>query len=729
MAVAPLWFSSAAFAAAVLALGFAGVLLKRRSNSFYRYLAVVLGVCGLIQVANGMNGLDASHALIWRRVALLGELAQPAVLLLVVLALIRELSGSIGATDLWRARAVTLVAGVFATLSFSDEVLRSAMSEGGVSLVVLGSLGRVAYAFILVALVVGLAQIEQILRVTRDPVRWQLKFVLIGLGGLAGYEIYQASQLLLVPAWRVEHAVVGGLSTLISVGLIAYGLGRRHLLAIKTKVYISPQFLYGSFTFIAVGLYLVAVGLIAEIFRQTGWAAAVQLSALVIFVAAVGLVVVLSSRQARAELRHYIARHFYRSKYDYRVEWLEVTEVFRASESVEAILDRLIELLSRTFGAARITLWMRCEADGRFHQVRSANTEPTPQPLTASHPVIARLLHSDTPVEVDRATDEDSSPEGGASPSLPDPFLAATQAVLCVPIRIGNELIAFVALSRDLHGELYATDDCDLLRAIAYHVGMLLSHARLAEERRGAAELEALHRFSAFCLHDFKNLAARLSLVVKNAQVHGDDPAFRESAMRTVAGTVQKMMTLMTKLSLKSAQEGVLEPVDVQEVIAETLGSLNGALPVSLEMALERVPPVSIVREQLHQVLLNVILNAGQAIRANGAQAGAWGGAVRITTQRVNGFVVVTVADTGPGIEPDKLRTLFQPFRTTKEGGLGIGLFQCKRILEAHRGSIHVESEVGRGTRVRIELPVASTAGLSIAASSRRENYAKYNHT
>src|SRR6267143_6135082 len=124
MAVAPLWFSSAAFAAAALALGFAGVLLKRRSNAFYRNLAVVLGVSGLIQVANGMNGLDASHALIWRRVALLGELAQPAVLLLAVLALIREISGSIDATDLWRARAVTLVAGVFATLSFSDEVLR-----------------------------------------------------------------------------------------------------------------------------------------------------------------------------------------------------------------------------------------------------------------------------------------------------------------------------------------------------------------------------------------------------------------------------------------------------------------------------------------------------------------------------------------------------------------------------------------------------------------------------
>ena len=199
--------------------------------------------------------------------------------------------------------------------------------------------------------------------------------------------------------------------------------------------------------------------------------------------------------------------------------------------------------------------------------------------------------------------------------------------------------------------------------------------------------------------------------------------------MQTLAGTVKKMMALMAKLSLKSAHQGVPEPVDVQEVIAETLESLNGAFPVPVEMACERVPPVLIVREQLQQVLLNLILNAGQAIRGNGAHVGAPGAAIRITTQQVNGFVVVTVADTGPGIEPEKLRTLFQPFRTTKEGGLGIGLFQCKRILEAHRGTIHIESEVGRGTRVRIELPVAATPGPSIAARPKRGNHAKYNHS
>jgi putative PEP-CTERM system histidine kinase len=308
------------------------------------------------------------------------------------------------------------------------------------------------------------------------------------------------------------------------------------------------------------------------------------------------------------------------------------------------------------------------------------------------------------------ATDEPIELDPIQPNRLEDPFGDATHARLCVPIRIGNELIAFMALSRELHGERYGTDDCDLLRAISHHVGVLLSNARLAEERRAAGELEALHRFSAFCLHDLKNLAARLSLVVQNAEGHGHDPSFQESAMRTVANTVKSMMSLVSKLSLKPGYSPVREAVpawvDVHEVIAETVNSINGGHDVRLKTGGERVPPVAIAREPLHQVLLNLIINAQHAVQQVGQQAGGERGEIRISTEQENGSVVVTVADTGRGIGPADLRTLFQPFRTTKTDGLGIGLYECKRVIEAHGGTIRVESEVGRGTSVRIELPI-----------------------
>ena len=82
---------------------------------------------------------------------------------------------------------------------------------------------------------------------------------------------------------------------------------------------------------------------------------------------------------------------------------------------------------------------------------------------------------------------------------------------------------------------------------------------------------------------------------------------------------------------------------------------------------------------------------------------------IQISTERVNGNVLIKVVDSGTGISEEHIATLFHPFQTTKEGGLGLGLYQCKRIIEEYGGAIYVRSQVGKGTEVRIELPAAST--------------------
>ncbi len=700
-----IWFSVSAIGAAASALLLAGLLLsKSRTTAFYRSIAGALGATAVMQIGNGLGLMDPSHALGWRRLALLGELGQPVALLYAGLTLMRSENLGLVQAARWRARAVALLAVGWGICAWSNQVYAFMDSGQALAWLGLGSLGRAAYAFILVSLVLALTQLEQILRAARDPLRWQLKFVLIGLGALGGYSIYQASRLLLVPVWQIEYVLSGGLAALISVSLIGYGLGRSRLQEFKAKVYVSPQVLYGSITFLVVGLYLLTVGVIAEMMRYTGQPLTVVLSSALVFAAVVLLTVVLFSRSVRAELRRFIARHFYRSKYDYRAKWIEVSEAFRAAASVEAILDQLLQVLGHTFGAARISIWMPYDADGRFHQVRGLGVTRSAPPLDGSHPVMLRLMATDDPLELAEVLPSAQLSDSTGSSS----FLDATHAVLCVPIRSEGNMLAFITLSRELRGERYGTDDHDLLRAICRHVGVLLSHARLAEERRDAVELEALHRFSAFCLHDLKNLTARLSLVVQNAEVHGEDPDFRQSAMRTVAGTVQKMMALITKISRKTVDRSVPEVVDMAEVIAETVGSINGSMRVPIEATGERVLPVCIAREQLQQVLLNVLLNARQAIEQVELQAGGERGRIRIRAEQVNGSVVVTVADTGPGISTAELRTLFHPFRTTKREGLGIGLYECKQVIEAHQGTIRVESELGRGTQVRIELPIAA---------------------
>ncbi len=267
-------------------------------------------------------------------------------------------------------------------------------------------------------------------------------------------------------------------------------------------------------------------------------------------------------------------------------------------------------------------------------------------------------------------------------------------------MRSGRDLMGFITLSRDIQGERYGTDDCDLLWTLASQTSLLLSNARLAEERAAAREFAALHRFSAFCLHDLKNLASRLSLVGQNAEVHGNNHEFQQSVMRTVNVTAQKMKALINKLSLEASPPSPSEVVDVDAVIGDTVTALNGQLHVQVEHRVRGNSFVRFPREQFQQILMNLIMNAQEAAVGEGK--------IMIENHLRNGSVVITVTDTGPGIPSTQLRTLFHPFRTTKKDGFGIGLYQSKQTIEEQGGSIRVSSVTGHGTSVRIELPVAN---------------------
>jgi anti-sigma regulatory factor (Ser/Thr protein kinase) len=128
------------------------------------------------------------------------------------------------------------------------------------------------------------------------------------------------------------------------------------------------------------------------------------------------------------------------------------------------------------------------------------------------------------------------------------------------------------------------------------------------------------------------------------------------------------------------------------------------------------LPPLWADPHQLHQVVVNLVTNAHQAMRQS-APPRAITLATRLDPAR--GRVVLTVADTGPGIPPPIRQRIFEPFFTTKPPGhgTGLGLSLCQGIVEQHRGTIEVESPPGRGAVFRIELPVEAPPAESEAAA------------
>jgi len=689
----------AAVAAALLS---GWILIRPWAEGFYRALAAVLLLTAVVQASNAAYLLVGGAVPVFRHLALSAELLRMAALFAMGGALIGQSTAEADPSATRRAR----LAGVGALVGIGLTWLGgfAGVAEGGS--VVLDFLGRPVFALLLLGLVMAVSQLELVLRTSHDPFRYRIKFVILGIGAIAGFEIYAATQALLLGEWRPHQAVVGAVVCLLAVATTAFGLGRMRLARTLGRVTVSPQMVYGSFTLLGVGLYLLGVGLIGEVLRLAGRPYSLGAAELVVFLLTMALVVGVLSRSARARFRLLVSRHFLRSRYDYRTKWLEVTDAFRTAESTEEILDRLLDLLARTFAAGRLSVWVCYEADDRFHQVRSTNIEPPPPPLATSHPVVAALAANDAPVEL-----------ADLIPAEDHEFRAKTEATLGVPILGAGELLAFIVLGPGPSGRGYDVDDRDLLRAMAHHAGVLLAHARLADERQAAAEIDALNRFAAFYLHDFKNLTARLSLVAQNAAKHADDPEFRTSAMSTVERTARQMTDLIARLSRRSPDLGRLEPVDVWTIVRGTVESLGPEVASAQGPTSNGLPNVLAVPEQLQQVVLNLVLNARKALESTPEAA-----PVRVEVGHDDDRVRLIVSDEGPGIPPDRLGTLFQPFRSGTEGGFGIGLYESKRIVESYGGSLRVDTAPGRGTRVIVDLPaVAPGAAVGQTAHSVKE--------
>ena len=677
--------------AALLLIG--AILLKQQQGPLVKGLIIVIGATAWIQAANALEIVDSHRIVPWKQIAVFGEITFP-------IALYRL--GSIFTRDrqdrqsIWQFRVLLLLgllcaSGIlfpliapFLNLEFTNVSGFSKIFGNFVSFCILGSL------------VIALAQLEQVLRAARDPVRYKIKFVIIGLGGLAGFSLLQASQIEVFSQWNSEYALVEGIITLLSIGLVAYGLGRWHLNDVSQAVYISSQALLTSFTFLIVGGYFIVVGGLGELIRKTDWPMGKALGFVFIFVAVMALIVVAFSRQAKAELRLLLSRHFTQAKFDYRLKWIEVSNAFRSCDSTDSIVNNTLELLIRTFGAKHVTIWLNYDADGRFHQVRSANIEAPPPPLDVDHPLLVQLLNNSELIDFSESDIQENKSW--------KTFFASTNALLCAGLQTPDSIHGFITLSCEFGNRPYSQDDRDLFTSIAHYVAIQLTQAKLSEERTAAEKWEAVSRFAAFYLHDLKTLIAGLSLVAQNAQIHGNDLGFQESAMRTVTNTVRKLTALINKISTQTKslpiqdQEHV-QTVNINDIILDSLSSITGGVGEPKLTVAQHLESVSIQPEQFKHVFMNLIQNAQQSAGPSGE--------IHIVTEQADNTVRVTIADTGPGIPDAQLRTLFQPFKTTKTHGFGIGLYQCKAIVEQAHGRLRIHSQEGQGTQIHIALPVA----------------------
>jgi hypothetical protein len=162
---------------------------------------------------------------------------------------------------------------------------------------------------------------------------------------------------------------------------------------------------------------------------------------------------------------------------------------------------------------------------------------------------------------------------------------------------------------------------------------------------------------------------------------------------------VEKIQNMCSRLSaLNRKFELHMCECDLNELVSSTISNLN--LGCALVTDLSPVPMASLDSEQIRNVILNLILNASESV-SNGAE-------VRIATCTKGDHLFLSVTDQGCGMSRKFIKEcLFHPFKTTKERGSGIGLYQCRMIVEAHGGRIEVQSREGCGSTFSVSLPLA----------------------
>jgi PAS domain S-box-containing protein len=287
---------------------------------------------------------------------------------------------------------------------------------------------------------------------------------------------------------------------------------------------------------------------------------------------------------------------------------------------------------------------------------------------------------------------------------------------------ISRDLEIFYPENRYLNFYLAPIDGGDENESLGYVMLLrdLTSSRAEAEMTLESERLNALTLLAAGVAHEIGNPLNSLDIHLqlmgrKLRKLPPGDRKPLEDHLATARGEIQRLDSIL-KQFLQAVRPTVprRERGDIHAVLHETLRLLEPELAsrkirVELDLA-ESLPPALIDAGQFQQVFYNLLRNAYQALPASGG---------RITLRsRSNDYeYIISIEDNGVGISPEHMGAIFEPYRTTKSSGSGLGLLIVRRIIREHGGEISLESEEGEGTRVIIHLPRAERAVRLLGAS------------
>ena len=534
-------------------------------------------------------------------------------------------------------------------------------------------------------------------------VRLQIKYCLVGMFLTAGFGI--TTNLFFPMAGISKFNWVGPPSGVIMVGFTTYSIVRHRLMDINIVLK------KGTTYTLLILLLFVPSFLLALLFQKLVYGDIHYL--LLGFLSFLLLLVTIVFDRIKPRTERAVEQFLFKNRYDYRDILARFSKAMVTILDLQSLTKSVFGTITQTMGVEKASLFLLDEEKGTYSLFESKNIN-----LTTANP----QLPKDDPFphylqKIGEIIIREELAKGDKNPELKYivNMMSLIGAEVSIPLILKGQLIGMLNLGYKFNRDIYSQEDIELLSTLANQTAIAIENARLYEDLkksksyiRRADRLASLGTLTAGLAHEIRNPLVAIKTLTQLLPERLEDDEFRDQFLKIAAGEVDRISSLVEELlDFARPSDPKLEFEDINTILDGMI------LLVSTETKKKQVnilrnyasdlPPVQIDREQIKQVLLNILLNAVQATSASGK--------ITVKTRSFikpggEPYIQIECTDTGCGIPPEHIEEIFNPFFTTKSTGSGLGLSISHQIVQDHRGYIDVESRVEKGSSFFINLPV-----------------------